>query len=316
MNDTPPQPVVAPGRDRRALIAGATGAIGRRLAVAMAGQGWKVRCLVRDPGRARDLEELGMELWKGDVLDRDSLEGSADGVDIAYYLVHSMGRGSGAGFEDREHLAATNFAAIATGARTARVVYLGGLGDQPKSPHLLSRHKTAELLAEQGPPLTYFRAGMVVGAKSESYRTLRYLVARLPAMIGPAWLKNNTQPIDIDDVIAYLGQAPDVESSVGAPVQIGGPDVLTYGGMLDMMADSLGVFRRPRIPFPLITPWLSSLWIGLVTPVDAAIARPLIESLSSSTVVTDSSAADEFPVKPIGFMESLERALAEDKAAA
>ena len=193
-----------------------------------------------------------------------------------------------------------------------RVVYLGGLGDRPQSKHLRSRGRTAQVLSELGPPLTYFRAGMIVGAHSESYRTLRYLVQRLPAMIGPAWLAKPTQPIGIDDVIAYLEAAPDVPASEGREVQIGGPDVLSYGEMLDLMADALGVRRRPRVPVPLITPWLSSLWIGLVTPVDAGVARPLVEGLSTPTVVSDSSGAHSFDVRPISFMDALRRALAED----
>ena len=193
-----------------------------------------------------------------------------------------------------------------------RVVYLGGLGDRPESAHLRSRHRTAEILSELGPPLTYFRAGMVVGAGSESYRTLRYLVQRLPAMIGPAWLKQPTQPIGVDDVMAYLAAAPDVAASEGREIQIGGPDVLSYGEMLDAMADALGVRRRPRIPVPLLTPRLSSLWIGLVTPVDAGVARPLVEGLSTPTIVTDRSGADQFDVEPIPFMEALRAALAED----
>ena len=194
----------------------------------------------------------------------------------------------------------------------ARVVYLGGLGDRPGSAHLRSRHRTAEILAELGPPLTYFRAGMIVGAGSESYRTLRYLVQRLPAMIGPAWLKTPTQAIAIDDVIAYLVAAPDVPASAGREVQIAGPDVLSYGEMLDLMADALGVRRRPRLPVPLITPWLSSLWIGLVTPVDAGVARPLVEGLSTPTTVTDSSGAELFDVHPMPFMDALRKALDED----
>ena len=154
-------------------------------------------------------------------------------------------------------------------------MYLGGLGDRPRSPHLRSRHETALLLRRQGPSLTYFRAGMVVGPASESYRELRYLVQRLPAMIAPAWLQNPTQPIAISDTLRYLMEALRVEESAGMDIQIGGPDVLTYGEMLDRMAEVLGIPRRPRIPVPLITPWLSSLWIGLVTPVDAGVARPL-----------------------------------------
>ncbi|MFI5040197.1 MAG: DUF2867 domain-containing protein, partial [Solirubrobacterales bacterium] len=193
-----------------------------------------------------------------------------------------------------------------------RVIYLGGLGDRPQSEHLRSRHETALALREAGPPLTYFRAGMVVGPQSESYRTLRYLVQRLPAMIAPAWLKNATQPIAIDDTLSYLIEALTVEASAGREIQIGGPDVLTYGEMLDRMAEVLGIRRRPRIPVPLITPWLSSLWIGLVTPVDAGVARPLIEGLATPTVVTDPSGMALFDIEPISFDQALRRAVAED----
>ena len=153
---------------------------------------------------------------------------------------------------------------------------------------------------------------MVVGPESESYRTLRYLVQRLPAMIAPAWLQNPTQPIAIGDTLSYLVQALDAEESTGREIQIGGPDVLSYGEMLDRMAAVLGIPNRPRIPVPLITPWLSSLWIGLVTPVDAGVARPLIEGLAVPTVVTDSSGMELFEIQPVGFDEALRRAVAED----
>ena len=194
-----------------------------------------------------------------------------------------------------------------------RVIYLGGLGDRRQSKHLRSRHETALALAEHGPPLTYFRAGMVVGARSESYRTLRYLVQRSPAMIAPAWLKNATQPIAIDDTLRYLVQEPSIVASSGNEIQISGPDVLSYGEMLDRMAAVLDLRRRPRVPVPLLTPWLSSLWIGLVTPVDAGVARPLVEGLAVPTVVTDPSGAGLFDdVQAIGFDEALGRAVAED----
>ncbi len=249
------------------------------------------------------------------MLDPDSLRGAGDGVDVAYYLVHGMGRGSGGDFAERERDAARNFARMARAAGVERVVYLGGLGDQPGSQHLRSRHETALLLRREGPPVTYFRASMVVGARSEGYRTLRYLVERLPAMIAPAWLKTPTQPIGVDDAVAYLAAAPSVPESKGREVQIGGPDVLAYGEMLDRMALALGRRPRPKIPVPLLTPWLSSLWIGLVTPVDAGVARPLVEGLSTETVVTDPSGAALFDVDPIGFDETLRRALTEDEHA-
>lgn len=240
-----------------------------------------------------------------------TLEGVGRDVDVAYYLIHAMADGDG--FQQREQDGARNFARMAARDGIGRVVYLGGLGDQSVSKHLLSRHETAVTLAEHGPPLTYFRAAMVVGAESESYRTLRYLVQRLPVMIAPAWLRTKTQPIGIDDVIEYLRRAPDVPESSGREVQIGAPDVLSYGEMLDRMALAMG--RRPRmmIPVPLITPWLSALWLGLVTPVDTKVARPLVEGLKTATVVTDPSGAEPFGIATASFDETLRRALAEER---
>jgi len=299
----------------RALVTGATGFVGGRLARALADAGVEVRALVRDRDRAAGLERDGIELHQGDVLDRNSLRGAGDGVDVAYYLIHGMGRGAEGSFAERERESARNFALMAREDGVERVVYLGGLGDQPGSQHLRSRHETALMLRREGPPLTYFRAGMVVGAASEGYRTLRYLVERLPAMIAPAWLKTPTQPVGIDDAVAYLAAAADVPESTSREIQIGGPDVLAYGEMLDRMADAMGRRRRPKIPVPILTPGLSSLWIGLVTPVDAGVARPLVEGLSTETVVTDPSGAALFDIEPVGFDETLRRALAEDERA-
>jgi uncharacterized protein YbjT (DUF2867 family) len=298
----------------RALVTGATGFIGGRLAFALAERGAEVRCLVRDRDRAAELGEAGHE-HEGDVLDAESLRGAGQGVSTAYYLVHSMGRGGDReGFAARERRAAENFARMASDEGVERVVYLGGLGDE-RSEHLKSRAATAATLAEHGPPLTYLRAAMVIGARSESYRTVRYLVGRLPAMIAPAWLRNRTQPIAIADVLEYLVQAAERPEADGREVQIGGPDVLTYSELLDLMADVLGTRRRPKLPVPLLTPRLSSLWIGLITPVDAGVARPLIESLASDTVVTDPEPASLFDVKPMPTLDALRLAREEEVAA-
>ena len=264
---------------------------------------------MRDPERARHLEHEHCEIRRGDVMDAASLEGLGEGIDVAYFLVHAMA--GGAGFEERELEGATNFARAMKRDGVKQVVYLGGLGDESVSKHLQSRHRTALALAAEGPPLTYFRSAMVVGARSESYRTLRYLVKRLPVMIAPSWLKIATQPIAIDDVIEYLRRAPDVPQSLGREVQIGGPDVLGYGEMLDRMALAMGVRVRPKLPVPFITPWLSALWLGLVTPVDVNVARPLVEGLTTETIVTDPSGAEPFGIVPLSFDEALRRALAE-----
>ena len=298
----------------RALVTGATGFVGGRLTGALAADGIQSRCLVRDRRRAEHLRAAGHEVREGDVLDPASLTGAAEEVDVAYYLIHSMGRGGDADFAERERRAARNFARMASEQGVRRVVYLGGLGEGGGSKHLRSRHETAELLAEEGPPLTYFRAAMVVGAGSESYLTLRYLVTRLPVMIAPSWLRTPTQPIGVDDVVGYLCAAARIGESAGREVQIGGPDVLSYGDMLGEMADALGIARRPMVPVPLLSPTLSSLWIGLVTPVDTGVARPLIQGLSTRTVVTDPSGAELFDLEPAPFREALDRALDEERS--
>src|SRR3954453_12369143 len=176
------------------LVTGATGFVGGRLTKELLRRGFDVRVLVRDASspRAEALADLGAELHQGDVTKPYTLRGAGRGVDVAYYLVHAMGRGNEGDFEARERLAATGFAQMAKADDVKQVVYLGGLGDRPGSKHLRSRHATAQLLAEHGPPVTYFRAGMIVGAESESYRTLHYLVKRLPLMLAPRWLRTRS----------------------------------------------------------------------------------------------------------------------------
>jgi uncharacterized protein YbjT (DUF2867 family) len=281
----------------KALVTGATGFVGGRLAAALAADGVAVRCLVRSR------RDLPYEQHVGDALDATSLRGAGDGVDVAYYLIHGMS--DGADFHAREQAAARNFAEMAAREGISRLVYLGGLGE-PGSAHLRSRQATASTLAACGPPLTYFRAGMVVGAESASFRTLYHLVRRLPVMVAPAWLRTLTQPIGIDDVVAYLRAAPGAQAQ---EVEIGGPDVLSYGDMLGVVARTMGRREPVMVPVPLLTPRLSSLWIGLVTPVDVAVARPLIEGLRTETVVRDPSAARRFGVSPAPFVETVRSAL-------
>jgi uncharacterized protein YbjT (DUF2867 family) len=220
---------------------------------------------------------------------------------------------SGGGFAELERQGARNFAQMAKREGVERVIYLGGLGDDSVSEHLRSRHEVAQMLKTYGPPLTYFRAAMVVGTGSESFRTLRYLVGRLPVMVTPGWLRTLTQPIAADATIEYLRRAPEVAGSAAREVQIGGPQVLSYDAMLDRMAVAMGKRKPVRVPVPFITPWLSALWLGLVTPVDTKVARPLVEGLTTPTVVTDPSGAELFDVVPESFDESLRRALEEEE---
>ncbi len=280
------------------------------MAKALEDRGNSVRCLVRDPAKASALEEAGLALHVGDITDAESLEGAGTDVEVAYFLVHAMAGGTG--FAARERTGALNFARMAKREGIQRVIYLGGLGDETESKHLRSRHETARVLAAEGPPLTYFRAAMVVGAGSESYRTLRYLVDRLPVMITPSWLRTTTQPIGIDATVEYLLRAPEVSESSGREVQIGGPDILSYSEMMDRMAIAMGKHPRRKLAVPFITPWLSALWLGLVTPVDVRVARPLIEGLTTPTIVTDTGGAELFDVSPEPFDETLRRALAEE----
>ena len=296
----------------KALIAGATGFVGARLAAALGDGDASVRCLVRDPGRGQELERGGACLHVGDVTEPATLAGAGEGIDVAYYLVHAMA--SGGDFAARERQGARNFARMAKREGVERVIYLGGLGDEGASEHLRSRHETARILAAEGPPLTYVRAAMVVGVGSESFKTLRYLVSRLPVMVVPGWLRTMTQPIGIDATIEYLRRAPGIESSAGREVQIGGPDVLSYEEMLDRMAVAMGKRSPLKVPVPFITPWLSALWLGLVTPVDTKVARPLVEGLTTATVVNDPSGAEPFGISPEPFDEALRRALAEERA--
>ena len=289
-------------------IAGATGYVGGLLADELSGRGRDVRCLARTPDKAKGRFGDDVEVVRADVLEPGTLGPALEGIELAYYLVHSMGRGGDGDFVERDRRGAENFARAASEAGVGRIVYLGGLGEG-QSDHLRSRHETAEGLASTGIPLTYFRAAVVVGSGSESLVTIAYLVKRLPAMVTPSWTSTRTQPIAARDVVAYLAAAPDVPESTGREIEIGGPDVTTYGGMLDLAADAAGVRRRPRIGVPVLSPSLSSHWIGLVTPVDTGVARPLVEGLTTETVVEDPSGMELFDVEPMPLEQAMKEAV-------
>jgi uncharacterized protein YbjT (DUF2867 family) len=288
-------------------VAGSTGYIGGLLSRRLVEDGQAVRAVARSPDRAEDLRAAGCEVRQADALEPEALGPALEGADVAYYLVHSMGRGGDGDFAERDHRAAENFAAAAAEVGVKRVVYLGGLGEGSK--HLDSRHATAETLREGEVPVSYFRAAAVIGAGSESFRTVFYLVRRLPVMVTPRWVATRTQPIAVDDVVACLAAAADRDLPLDREIQIGGPDVTTYGGMIDELARALGRRRPLRIVVPVLTPRLSSLWIGLVTPVDAGVAKPLIEGLSTETVVRDPAAMELLGAKPeIPLREALRAA--------
>lgn len=290
-------------------VAGSTGYIGGLLCARLREDGNEVAALARHPEKAGDLTEIGCEVRQADVFDSASLRSGLDGAEVAYYLVHSMGRGAGDDdYAKRDVQGATNFAAAAADAGVRRIVYLGGLGEG--SEHLASRHATAEALRAGNVPVSYLRAAAVIGAGSESFLTVFHLVKRLPLMVTPRWVTTKTQPIAVDDAISYLAAASDLGRPLDRELQIGGPDVTTYGGMIDELARALG--RRPplRITVPVLSPHLSSLWIGLVTPVDAGVARPLIEGLATETVVRDQSGMELLgDLRPTSLSTALEKAV-------
>lgn len=291
-------------------VVGATGYIGNLLARHLAEGGEKVAALARSPEKAEDLAAAGCELRRADVLEPDTLGPALEGCEVAYFLVHAMGRGGDGDFAQREQDGARNFARAAAEAGVKRIVYLGGLGSG--SEHLNSRHATAVTLRAGEVPVAYFRAAAVIGAGSESFLTVYYLVRRLPAMVTPKWTTVRTQPIAVKDIVTDLATAADLSLPLDRELQIGGPDVTTYGGMIDELAAAMD--RRPplRITVPVLTPHLSSLWVGLVTPVDTGVAKPLIEGLSHETVVTDPSGMEALPARQrIPLDQALREAVAE-----
>lgn len=289
------------------LLTGATGYVGGRLLHALEVAGYRVRCLTRHPEALRQRVAPETEVVKGDVLDATSLPPHMVGVHAAYYLVHAMG--SANSFEEEDRRAAHAFAAAAREAGVQRMVYLGGLGSGSElSAHLRSRQEVGRVLRESGVPTLEFRASIIIGSGSASFEMIRALTEKLPVMITPRWVKTLTQPIAIEDVIAYLLQALDLEISGSRIFEIGGTNQVSYLDLLKEYARQRGL-RRVMIPVPVLSLRLSSLWLGLVTPVYARVGRELVDSLRNETIVRDRSAEDLFSIRPLGFREALKRAL-------
>ncbi|MFC0041594.1 SDR family oxidoreductase [Actinomadura rayongensis] len=304
---------MAHAEERRCLVTGATGYIGGRLVPELLDAGFAVRCMVRRPDAARAHPWADRaEIVRGDPLDPATLPAALDGVDVAYYLIHAMG-GKGGDFAERDRRAAQAFADAAAAAGVGRIVFLGGLRSGGElSRHLRSRAEVARILLGSPVPTVVLRAGVIIGSGSASFEMLRYLTERLPAMVTPTWVRSRVQPIAIRDVLGYLVGAAHLPPEVNRGFDIAGPDVLTYREMMLRYAAAAGLPHRVIVGVPLLTPKLSSLWVGLVTPVPGQIARPLVESLTSEVVAGEHDIARYVPDPPdglLGFEESVRRAL-------
>ncbi len=291
------------------LVTGATGYIGGRLVPCLLDAGHRVRCMSRSADRlAQRPWAASVEIAQGDVLDASSLAAALDGIDVAYYLVHSLYAGDT--FAERDRQGAENFGRAAARAGVKRIVYLGGI--RPKgahsSEHLESRLETGDALRASGVDVTEFRAAVIVGSGSISFEMIRYLTERVPVMICPRWVDTPTQPIAVRTVLAYLVAALDTPGSVGKILEIGGEDVLAYADMFRIYATVRGL-QRTVVKVPFLTPRLSALWVGLVTPISYAIARPLIDGLRSEVVVTDHTARELFDIQPISYEKAVRLAL-------
>lgn len=297
------------------LLTGATGYIGGRLVPRLLEQGYQVRCMVRDPSRLQGRQWLAhVEVVQGDVLQPETLAAAMQGMEVAYYLIHSMGGGSD--FHERDLAAARVFGQAAKTAGVQRIIYLGGLGDPHSelSEHLRSRQQTGDRLRQAGVPVTEFCAAVIVGSGSISFELIRYLTERLPLMICPRWVFTRIQPIAVRNVLDYLVAALKTPASSGQRIEIGGADVLTYGEMMTRYAAVRGL-KRWLISVPVLTPHLSSYWVHLVTPLPASIARPLIEGLRNEVIVRDHGAHELFPdIQPLDYTSAVRAALAQLEA--
>ncbi|MEU5890250.1 SDR family oxidoreductase [Streptomyces sp. NPDC047461] len=304
------------GPGLRCLVTGATGYIGGRLVPELLTEGHRVRCLARSPGKLRDHPWAGeTEVVRGDVLDGAAVAEAMRGIDVAYYLVHALGTGDT--FEETDRRAARIFGEQARAAGVRRIVYLGGLTpkgvpERELSPHLRSRAEVGRILLASGVPTTVLRAAVVIGSGSASFEMLRYLTERLPVMVTPSWVRTRIQPVAVRDVLRALVGSARMPAEVNRAFDIGGPDILTYREMMTGYAAVAELPRRIILPVPVLTPGLSSHWVGLVTPVPAAIARPLAESLRHEVVCHEHDIAryvPDPPGHPLGFDEAVRLAL-------